>query len=392
MLRKDFIVTFLLLFAAALLLANMPFPYKIIDNGQDYTGKIIEIRGFSQYPETDFYLLDATDGLIIIRKISHDVLRIKFTGKKKCCISWHPLLAELQENTKYSPDSDAYKSVMEKTDIKYGMPPWIYYKRSYQIWFQSWQGYKTKGTKLKTISYMLIKSQLPLPFEFKYGLVPDKMNIPRSKYYDENGKLTLWGILRQTFDLRYYKRNAEVFIGRWERKIVGPGYYKYHPPADPNWKLKRFYRKTIGAYPHFGLLSRSYEHIEQVMQENRNYYSVFFLFAAIVTIITELLVLLLLFNPVCGIPLRDKILKLIPACVLGTGFTIFMLWWVFPGLLHTYAKVTMGGEIFALIIEAIIYWVVLRIKFKFAFILSFAANLSSYLLGVWLFHIVFLFI
>lgn len=403
---KVFCTAFLLTLLISLLQANMDLPRPVIDYPVDYADKIIEIRGFANYPETVFYLVNATDGLVLEKAITTDTLRIITSGQKNYFISIDSTLAAWQPGKKYGADTPEHEMFIKNASqfLQGAFPDTHFIKQKSCLitFFPDW-GHKTKGTKLKTVSFTIVRhpgnvlytqSGAPIHIPDKgISLEPDKRNNPGSQYYDDQGNLNLRGYIWQTFNPEYYKRQFQYFILKFDK----PNKYQHFTPErraiEQRQKWHRLYNKTLGYGYNYHLLHESYEHVEQVMQENRKFYSAFFLFAAFLTILIELAVLFLLFNPVTGFPLKENAGMLVLACVLGTGFTITMLWWVFPSLLHSYAKITMGGEIFALVVESFVYYYLIsKIRYFQAFILSVFCNLTSYLFGLWLYRMIFLFI
>ena len=73
--------------------------------------------------------------------------------------------------------------------------------------------------------------------------------------------------------------------------------------------------------------------------------------------------------------------------IIFTGFfasfsTIPYVWFVFPFIINwSYSLYIIISELFALIIEAVLYHYFLKLDWKMAFLVSFLCNLASFLLG-----------
>ncbi len=69
--------------------------------------------------------------------------------------------------------------------------------------------------------------------------------------------------------------------------------------------------------------------------------------------------------------------------IFGTALTIPYVWFVFPTLFfYSPILIIIIGETFAFVVEALIYKYSCNYSFKFAFFLSFIANIASYGLGL----------
>lgn len=84
--------------------------------------------------------------------------------------------------------------------------------------------------------------------------------------------------------------------------------------------------------------------------------------------------------------LKDKIsLKTqVFSGIFASFSTIPYVWYIFPNLLFPYMtreQTFVYSEPFVFVVEAIFYRFLLRIPTKYAFIISFVANMSSYLIG-----------
>ena len=78
--------------------------------------------------------------------------------------------------------------------------------------------------------------------------------------------------------------------------------------------------------------------------------------------------------------------KLFFSGILASFATIPSVWFVFPVLLyHDQGIAILYGEAFAFFVEAVIYYFVIDISLKRALVISLICNLTSYLLGKFLF-------
>ncbi|MFO7660166.1 MAG: hypothetical protein R6V77_04570 [Candidatus Cloacimonadaceae bacterium] len=424
---KVFCTAFLLIISLSLVQANIALPHPFFEpeltRFSDYTGKIVEIRGFHNFPGQEFYLVNAIDSLILEQIITSETLRIITTGQKKYYISMDSTLAAWQPGRKYGPEKyyiSTRSTLPVQKKYKPGTPEYEFFKLveadrinrgpesswpkpvySKPIGFPDDWGYKIKGTKKKMVSFsiqisnekMTDETQEILNPSMRFSLEPDRRNYPNSQYYDDRGDLNLRGFIWQTLSREYYVRKFHTFISKIDKRNNYQHFSPERRAYEQRRKWYRLYNKTLGYKNNHQLLHESYEHVETVMRENRRAYAGFFLFAALLTILIELLVLFILFNPITLLPLKENAGTLVLACVLGTGFTITILWWALPSLLHTYAKITMGGELFALIVESFVYYFAIsKIRYLHAFFLSFFCNAMSYLFGLWVFRMIFLFI
>ncbi len=112
-------------------------------------------------------------------------------------------------------------------------------------------------------------------------------------------------------------------------------------------------------------------------------YEISFLTVLIFTIITESIILFFLIKKIFKEPI-DLIL------IVFTGFiasfsTLPYLWFLLPVFISNYFLYTILGEFLVFLIEAIIYFFILKISFKKALIVSLACNLVSFVLGLIIF-------
>jgi hypothetical protein len=115
-------------------------------------------------------------------------------------------------------------------------------------------------------------------------------------------------------------------------------------------------------------------------------YVIFFLIALIWTITTETAALYLTIRHILKIQ-KIKIHEIILAGIFASGFTLPYFWFIIPHYLLEYKNLTMAGECFALIAEAIFYWWVFQLPFKKAFVTSLICNFVSFITwGVLILH------
>jgi len=113
-----------------------------------------------------------------------------------------------------------------------------------------------------------------------------------------------------------------------------------------------------------------------------NNYTIFFLFALIATIIIETLVLLALLKLIWRKKGRGiKAGNIILTGIIASALTIPYLWFVLPDFLNGVSYIAIG-EIAVVLVESLIIFWILKLKWPFALLLSFICNLVSYLLGV----------
>jgi hypothetical protein len=331
--------------------------------------KDIYVTGFAKYPQTQFYLIVIKDELIV-RPVTKWAILVNCDEGDRAYISWQPFLKKYKSGMPYGPHTYEYKRFMQSVSYTADDYEKGFVTQTQRIWFDYWNGAFNHFPRRRTLVYDLRQVDKGLYIWTKYALIPDhsfiKIPIPTRDY---------------VYNMTPVIRSQEKC---WLRNWVERNFNRK--------KLTILYNKTIGQYGHEAVLRDSYQHIEWVMKEYYLLYLMFFLFAASVNVVAELIILLTLFSSITGIPLKKKVFALIPTSLLGNGFTIIMLWWFLPLWRNTYMKLNMGGVFFAFLFEAIVYSLLVRIKLKHALSLSFVCNLASYILGLWLFMIVKLFI
>jgi hypothetical protein len=125
-----------------------------------------------------------------------------------------------------------------------------------------------------------------------------------------------------------------------------------------------------------------YHKLTRLAQDNPAYVGSFWR-ALIFSIMIEFFVLWALFPLIIGKAIKRfrEILRLFLYCAIGTAFTISILWWVVPAAIASMTFAILIGEFIAVIGESLLYKRFLRLSIKGALILSFAANLVSFISG-----------
>ena len=112
-------------------------------------------------------------------------------------------------------------------------------------------------------------------------------------------------------------------------------------------------------------------------------YELNFVLSLLVTLIVEIPILIFFFRYVFKtnrIPLN----KLISTGVIASALTLPYLWFVLLPFVSTDYYLLIG-EIIVIIVESLIYYQVIELKLKKSLLLSFIANISSYLIGIIIF-------
>ena len=74
--------------------------------------------------------------------------------------------------------------------------------------------------------------------------------------------------------------------------------------------------------------------------------------------------------------------RLAAITVLASCLTLPYVWFVFPEIIKDRLTFSIASEIFAWIVESIFYWATLGLTLKRSLLLSFLANLFSFLIGL----------
>ncbi|MEL4304863.1 hypothetical protein [Methanococcoides sp. LMO-2] len=117
-------------------------------------------------------------------------------------------------------------------------------------------------------------------------------------------------------------------------------------------------------------------------------YEYHFLIALLVTVMMELTILF------ATVRYLFKINRnLIPdSLLLFTGTfcsfsTLPYLWFVLPMFIRTYSHLVAIGEVSVVLVEAVIYYFVLKVRMDKALFFSFICNIASFLAGIYLFSL-----
>ncbi|MBX4190060.1 hypothetical protein KW791_02075 [Candidatus Parcubacteria bacterium] len=102
-----------------------------------------------------------------------------------------------------------------------------------------------------------------------------------------------------------------------------------------------------------------------------------FLVALLLTVVAETLIVAVFIFKIY----RLKLKNIIATSIVVNVLTLPYVWFVFPFLTSRTSALVIA-EIFAWVVEAILYKIFLKLSFKQALIVSFVANLASYLLGL----------
>jgi len=113
-------------------------------------------------------------------------------------------------------------------------------------------------------------------------------------------------------------------------------------------------------------------------------YELKFLIALLDTIIVETIVMIFLVKKMYKKDMEHVSWeRLIFAGVFCSFASLPYLWFIAPYFLHTKALLYSVGEISVFLIESVIIYFILRIKFTRALIISLSCNLASFLLGMY---------
>ena len=110
-------------------------------------------------------------------------------------------------------------------------------------------------------------------------------------------------------------------------------------------------------------------------------YETLFLLSLTLTLVIEIVVLLVLSKYLIK---KIKFKKIIIAGLIASILTLPYLWFVLPAYLSS-LKYIIIGELLVVLIETLIYWNLLNIKFNKALLISFICNLISFLIGLLVF-------
>ncbi|MGM0771844.1 MAG: hypothetical protein ACQESU_09620 [Halobacteriota archaeon] len=113
-----------------------------------------------------------------------------------------------------------------------------------------------------------------------------------------------------------------------------------------------------------------------------------FLIALLVTVIIEVTLLFATvryFFKINRTSIKDSLL--IFTGTFCSFSTLPYLWFVLPVFIRTYSHLVAIGEVSVVLVEAVIYFFVLKVRMEKALSLSFICNLASFLAGMYLFFL-----
>ena len=105
-------------------------------------------------------------------------------------------------------------------------------------------------------------------------------------------------------------------------------------------------------------------------------YEIYFLENLAYSVAIESIVILYL------LPKDIKLIYRVGACILPTLTTLPYIWFIFPIFLGDGAFYRYFSELFAVVVEGWIIYLIANIKIKQAFFISFVANFISFFVGV----------
>lgn len=113
-------------------------------------------------------------------------------------------------------------------------------------------------------------------------------------------------------------------------------------------------------------------------------YQILFLMALVIAVVIESIVILVLliwvFKDIKKITLENVLFSIIP-----TTLTLPYVWFIFSKLFQNYSLYVIVSELLVFLVEAVLIKYLFKTSAKNAFIISFCANLISYLLGLLIF-------
>jgi len=112
-------------------------------------------------------------------------------------------------------------------------------------------------------------------------------------------------------------------------------------------------------------------------------YENLFLKALVLTISIETIILFVLVKTFFRKSNLSNIL-IIFSGILASFSTLPYLWFVLPHFIHNKISFIIAGEIMVVIIESLIYFFLLRLKYSYSLLISFICNLFSFLLGLFI--------
>jgi hypothetical protein len=107
-----------------------------------------------------------------------------------------------------------------------------------------------------------------------------------------------------------------------------------------------------------------------------------FLIALLITLIIEIVVIFLLLKTIFKSKLKN--FKIFFAGFVASTLTLPYLWFILPSFVDMRYYI-LTGELLVIFVETIIYKEILGLNIKRAFLISFVANLTSFILGLLIF-------
>jgi hypothetical protein len=108
-------------------------------------------------------------------------------------------------------------------------------------------------------------------------------------------------------------------------------------------------------------------------------YERLFLNALILTIVVESTVILILTRYLYN---KRNYADAITVSIIASALTLPYFWYILPSYIHQRLPYVITGELIIVLIEAVLYWRLLKLEPKHALITSFLANCSSIIAGI----------
>ena len=110
-------------------------------------------------------------------------------------------------------------------------------------------------------------------------------------------------------------------------------------------------------------------------------YDLLFLKSLFLTILIETIIMIIIFKLIVKNK-KVETYRLVLTGILMSFTTLPYLWFIFPNYFQQNLWYITICESFAVVVESVIIFAMLRIKYSFAFICSFACNAISFLIGL----------
>ncbi len=348
------------------------------------------IKGFRKIPTT-FYLVQTT-GIprkLTFTKIVTDVVTVSSgTLYFAQFISWDPEFKKLQEGEEYNLADTGIK-LYDEADLVRDKS--IDHKKAMTL-----TAYCPKYQEFDKIdSYYEIRESNPASAknDLKYSLAINKRIFKDSQLQIiETGdfdKFQTFLNKRQTYSEQIHPSYNVDEVVSYARKLkdhkvrMGPSVGSTND--DPiNVKDNSLQNPDQAKYPPRKTINQISKAMNAENSPDMRIFKRNFIRALIYSILIEFLVLLILFKPVTLVsPFKlEQFITIFITCAAATGFTISINWWIFPAFINQYLPNLIATELFAVIVEALVYAKVFKISFKNALILSVACNFNSYIAGV----------